>query len=87
MTEVPNILKQVDFFNDDGIYLPMINDAYRNIFYKGAIQECKDQHCIDVGFGTGLLSFAALDSGAKSVIAYEVDTKRFEIGKHIIPQR
>lgn len=84
MSDINNILKQVDFFNDDGIYLPMINDGPRNLFYKGILKECCDQHCIDVGFGTGLLSLAALDWGAKSVIAYEVNENRYEIGKYII---
>lgn len=84
MLEIENILKQIDFLNDDGIVMYMINDGPRNLFYKGILHECQDQHCIDIGFGTGLLSFAALDRGAKSVTAYEVNEQRYEIGKYII---
>lgn len=75
----------LDWFNDDGINLPMLNDVPRNIFYNKILSEnVQNKQCCDVGFGTGLLSFLALKHGAKHVIAYEKDLSRFKLGQFII---
>lgn len=84
MIDLHKTLSQVDFLNQDGIEIYMINNHKRNLFYKTILNECKDEHCIDIGFGTGLLSFIALDNGAKSITAYEAANDTFLIGQHLI---
>lgn len=52
--------------------LEMIGDEKRNLFFKNALNECaKDKVVLDLGSGTGLLSFYALESGAKHVYSVE----------------
>jgi len=78
-------LTQFDWFNDDGIFLPMINDGKRNIFYKNSIdQSVKDKVVCDIGSGTGLLSILSAKAGAKKVFAIERDQGRYAYTKHII---
>lgn len=75
----------MDWFKDDGIFMPMINDTGRNIFYKSAIESTvKDKVVVDIGAGTGFLSILAAKAGAKKVIAVEKDTSRFQFCKSII---
>jgi hypothetical protein len=78
-------LKNINFDGDDGVNRNMINDFVRNQFYENIfINNVKDQHCVDIGFGTGLLSMLALKHGAKTVVAYETNQHRYQLGKHII---
>lgn len=70
----------VDFENHDGVKLSMLNDVVRNQFYDKILQEVQNQHCVDIGFGTGLLSMLALKHGAQSIIAYESDHNRYLLG-------
>lgn len=78
---------QLDWARNDGIFLPMINDVIRNNFYDRLLSRyVKDQDCVDIGFGTGLLSLIALKHGAKSIVAFEKDSSRFELGQYIIKQ-
>lgn len=80
-----NFLQNIDWRNHDGVNLSMINDFLRNQFYDSSLKETvKDRHCIDVGFGTGLLTVLALQHGAKSVIAYESDQDRYHLGQEVI---
>ena len=75
----------LDWNNNDGIYLPMINDAIRNQFYEKIIAKAVNgKSCTDVGFGTGFLSILALKHGAKNIIAYEGDAERFALGQQVI---
>jgi SAM-dependent methyltransferase len=68
----------IDFMKDDGVFMPMLNDAGRNQFYKQALDlSAKDKIVCDVGAGTGLLSILAVQAGAKHVIAVERDADRF----------
>jgi hypothetical protein len=79
------LLSQIDWANHDGVNRTMINDFMRNQFYDNIFAgNVKDQNCIDIGFGTGLLSVLALKHGARSVVAYESDLARFELGNKII---
>ena len=72
----------MDWLKDDGIFLPMINDTGRNIFYKKCIDAvAKDKVICDIGTGTGFLSVLAVDAGAKKVITVEKDKARFEFAK------
>jgi hypothetical protein len=76
---------QLDWLHHDGVNRPMINDFMRNQFYDNILAEnVKNQDCIDIGFGTGLLSILAIKYGAKSIVAYEYDDARYQLGKEII---
>ncbi len=53
-------------------YRSMLNDHWRNEFFHTALtKHSKDKVVMDVGCGTGLLSFYALEAGAKFVYAIE----------------
>jgi SAM-dependent methyltransferase len=70
----------LDWLNDDGISLPMINDIGRLNFYEAAIaQVAKDKTFVDAGAGTGLLSFLAVRYGANKVYAVERDNARYKL--------
>lgn len=66
-----------DWFKDNGIYMPMINDTGRNIFYKSAIEAAAPGKVVcDIGTGSGLLSIIAAKAGATKVYAVEMDPGR-----------
>lgn len=66
-----------DWFKDNGIYMPMINDTGRNIFYKAAIEAAVPGKVVcDIGTGSGLLSIIAAKAGASKVYAVEMDPGR-----------
>lgn len=74
-------LQRLDWLNHDGVNLAMLNDAVRNHFYNDAIRHSvRDKHCIEIGFGTGLLSVLALQHGARHITAFESDQDRYELG-------
>lgn len=80
-------ITEFDWFNDDGIFLPMLNDRGRNIFYKTAIESSvKDKVVCDIGTGTGLLSILSAHAGAKKVFAVEQDPARANYAKDIIKE-
>jgi len=79
-----DFLDSIDFENHNGVYLPMINDVARNQFYDHILPEVRDQHCIEIGFGTGFLSMLALKHGARSIVAYESDPDRYRLGCEVI---
>ena len=63
-------LRDIDWKNNDGVFLPMLNDFRRNWFYERTLStSVRDQECVDIGFGTGLLSLIALKHGAKHITA------------------
>ena len=68
-----------DFFKDDGVFLPMLNDTARNEFYSAALKIAAPGKTVcDIGAGTGFLTVLALQAGAKHVIAVERNPERFE---------
>lgn len=68
----------MDWMKDDGVFVPMLNDAGRNQFYKQALDRAAaGQVVCDIGAGTGFLSVLALEAGASHVIAVEQDPGRF----------
>lgn len=76
---------KMNWLTDDGINLPMINDYHRNSFYENILKnKVNGKKCIDIGFGTGLLSIIAIKHGADHILAYEYDTDRYALGKEII---
>ena len=82
-----DFLNRIDWYNHDGVNLGMINDFVRNQFYDRILSRyVADQHCTDIGFGTGLLTMLALKHGAKHVRAFESDLDRYQLGCEIIKQ-
>ena len=79
-----DFLDRVDFENHDGVYLSMLNDVSRNHFYDQVLTEVRDHDCVEIGFGTGLLSMLALKHGARSIVAYESDPDRYRLGCEVI---
>ena len=70
-------IDEFDWFGNNGIFMPMINDTGRNIFYKRAIESSvADRVVCDIGAGTGFLSVLAAKAGAKKVYAVEMDPGR-----------
>jgi hypothetical protein len=80
-----DFLDKINWGGDDGVFWPMLNDFRRNQYYDKIMQNTvKDRLCVDVGFGTGLLSLLALKHGAAHIIAYEKNHNRYLLGQHII---
>jgi len=77
-------LDRVDFENHNGVYLSMLNDVARNQFYDQVLTQVRDHDCVEIGFGTGLLSMLALKHGARSIVAYESDPDRYRLGCEVI---
>jgi len=74
-----------DWFSNNGIFMPMINDTGRNIAYKKAIEKIAPGSIMcDIGTGTGLLSILAAKAGAKKVYSIEMDKGRAEFAIKII---
>lgn len=77
--------KEFNWYSDNGIFLPMINDTGRNIFYNEAIkQSVKDKIVCDIGAGTGFLSILAAQYGAKHVYAVEMDSNRANLVTNMV---
>jgi predicted RNA methylase len=64
--------------------LPMINDIVRNKFYNTILQDVKGKTCLEIGFGSGILSILALEHGANSIVAYEEMEDTYNLGVKII---
>ena len=62
----------------------MINDVVRNRFYKTILQDTKDKVCLEIGFGSGILSILAVEAGAKHIVAYEEMEDTYNLGVEII---
>ena len=78
-------LTAIDWENDDGVSFPMINDFVRNSFYDRIFKNTvKDKVCLEIGFGTGLLSMLALKHGAKKIVAFESDQRRYGLGQEVV---
>jgi predicted RNA methylase len=75
----------LDFFKDDGVFLPMLNDKGRNTFYKNVLELTAPGKVVcDVGAGTGFLSVLAVAAGASNVIAVEKNLERYQYLKENI---
>ena len=77
--------KDFNWYSDNGIFLPMINDTGRNIFYNEAIkQSVAGKTVCDIGAGTGFLSILAAQHGASHVYAVEMDSGRAQLVRNMI---
>lgn len=81
--KMDEVLKSINFADD---YELMINDVYRNLYYKKILsaQNFEGKHLLEIGFGTGLLTFIALDLNASKVTAYEQKPHVYKISQEII---
>lgn len=80
-----SFVDNLNWKHDNGINIFMLNDIQRNCFYDTILADSVNgKICVDIGFGTGLLSLIALKHGAKKVIGYESDNNRYDLGKYII---
>ena len=87
MIQNKTFLQNLNWERDQGIQLGMINDKLppgRNLFYDKILNCVQGKQCVEIGFGTGLLSMIALHHGAEHVEAWESDYNRFLLGTHII---
>lgn len=81
------MIDNIDWKADDGVFLPMLNDVVRNRFYESIIKpNVSGKQCIDIGFGTGILSLLALKHGADHVVAYEMNQNRFLLAQKIVDE-
>jgi hypothetical protein len=63
----------------------MISDKVRNQFYDKILQSSvAGKNCIDIGFGSGLLSYLALKHGAKHITAFEINPDFYLQGDYLI---
>ncbi len=66
-------------------YSGMICDRTRNDFFRQAlIETARDKVVMDVGSGTGILSFYALEAGARFVYAIELQKESAEVTDKIL---
>ena len=80
-----NILAQlINWDADDGSSFGMITDHTRNRFYDKILSDVTGKHCIDIGFGTGFLSFLALKYNPTHITAFEENSIRYELGNKLI---
>lgn len=78
-------IEDFNWVKNNGIFMPMINDTGRNKFYKAAIEDAvKDKIVVDIGAGTGMLSFLAARAGARKVYVIEMDRGRADFAKILI---
>jgi predicted RNA methylase len=74
-----------DWFKNNGIYMPMINDTGRNVAYKAAIERAVPGKVVcDIGTGTGFLSILAAKAGATKVYSVEMDPGRAQFATDLI---
>lgn len=82
-----NSESEFDWFKQNGIFMPMINDTMRNVYYKRAIEQAVPGKVVcDIGTGTGFLSILAAKAGAEHVYSIEMDPGRAEFARNIINQ-
>jgi predicted RNA methylase len=80
-----NESETINWFEDDGTNIGMLNDNGRNAFYDHALQIiARDKTVVDIGAGTGYLTALAIKHGAKHVTAVEASPKRCQFLKSMI---
>jgi len=80
-----NESETINWFEDDGTNIGMLNDNGRNAFYDHALQIiARGKTVVDIGAGTGYLTALAIKHGAKHVTAVEASPKRCQFLKNMI---
>lgn len=83
-------VQHLDWHRTVGLQLGMINSQEppgRNQFYDRMLAaHVRDRCCVDIGFGTGLLSMLAIKHGAQHIEAWEQDRDVFELGMRVISE-
>lgn len=75
----------MNVITSNGFQLRLLEDTNRNQFYESIIRDnVKGKNCVDVGFGTGLLSMLAIKHGANHITAYESDTEHYMQARELI---
>lgn len=68
-------------------YLGMINDGWRNKFFRDILQErARDKIVLDVGSGTGILGAYALEAGANFLYAVESNPESARMTEYTLGQ-
>jgi hypothetical protein len=67
-----------------GLGIKMINDKVRNKFYDELLKKCEGKKCIEVGGGSGILTFIALKHGAKHVTCFEMEKKVYDVLSDVV---
>jgi predicted RNA methylase len=76
---------QINWFEDDGTNIGMLNDNGRNAFYDHALSlVAPGKTVVDIGAGTGYLTALAIKHGAKHVTAVEASHRRCVFLKNMI---
>jgi hypothetical protein len=84
-----NILSNINWRRDLGVHLDMLNSKMpngRNEFYWEILKEAQGRRCLEIGFGTGILSIIAIQHGALHIEAWEKNLYRYQLGCHIIKE-
>jgi len=69
-------------------YLSMLNDRWRNEFFHRALfQHCQDRTVLDMGTGTGILAFYALEAGARFVYCIESRTNIAQLADQVLSKK
>lgn len=75
----------INWFEDDGTNIGMLNDNGRNAFYNNALRlVASNKTVVDIGAGTGYLTALAIKHGAKHVTAVEASPKRCAFLKNMM---
>lgn len=66
-------------------HLVMLTDQTRLEFYRSIIDgQVNDKHVLDIGSGTGILTWLAIQAGAKKIYAVEKDQFMCELSSHLL---
>lgn len=79
----------INWRRDLGVNLDMLNSEIpqgRNKFYWEILKEVQGRRCLEIGFGTGILSIIAIQHGAVHVEAWEQNLHLYQLGCHIIKE-
>lgn len=73
LTNMPSIIETPYYRINPSGHLPLVADRQRNTAYQKALKRVlrKGDICLDLGTGTGILSFFCLQAGAERVYAIE----------------
>ena len=69
-------------------YLSMLNDRWRNEFFRQALDQCcHGKTVLDMGTGTGILAFYALEAGARFVYCVESRSNIAQLADQVLSRK